>query len=163
MNEPATTAQIGKERRRRARQRGGEPLSLNLISMVDIVFLLLIFFMLQMRFHQVEGILPNKLPKTQGLAASSQVPMSPLRVMVRQVGDGPTDYVVSIAQMAPPLPQNFIDLYVRLRQIQKTPGYSDETPVVIVPQGEVKWDHVINAYNAAVRAEFTRIHFAASG
>ena len=163
MSQPATTARISKERRRRARGRGGETLSLNLISMIDIVFLLLIFFMLQMRFHRLEGILPIKLPKTQGLTASREVPMSPLRVTVRQVGDGPTDYVVSIDQMAPPLPQNFIDLYVRLRQVQETEGYSAETPVVIAPQGEVKWDHVINAYNAAVRARFTRIHFAASG
>ena len=162
MSRRTNSAESAKERRARRRRLGGEALSLNLVSMIDIVFLLLIFFMLQMRFHRPEGLLPNKLPKSQGLVAGAEVPMSPLWVLVRQLGDGPTDYEVSIAQMPPPLPQNFNDLFDRLRQVQATEGYSAETPVVIVPQGEVKWDHVINAYNAAVRARYKSIHFAAT-
>ncbi len=137
-------------------------MSLNLVAMIDIVFLLLIFFMLQMRFHRPEGILPNKLPRTHGVAAVDEVPISPLRVVVRQTGDGPGDYQVRIDRMPPPVPQNFTDLAVQLKGVQASEGYDDETPVVIVPQGDVKWDHVVNAYNAAVRAAYKNIAFASS-
>ena len=152
-----------KRRRRRRRRRGGEVMSLNLLAMIDIVFLLLIFFMLQMRFHQPEGLLPNKLPKSQGVVAGMEVPISPLRVVVWQVGPGPVDYRIRIAQMPPPNPQTFGDLVVRLKGIQSIEGYSDDTPVVLVPDGRVQWDHVINAYNAALRAAYKNIHFASSG
>ena len=150
-------------RAKRRRRRGGEVMSLNLVAMIDIVFLLLIFFMLQMRFHQPEGLLPNKLPKGQGVLAGMEVPISPLRVVVRQIGPGPADYQIRIARMPPPNPQTFGDLAARLKGIQSVEGYSDDTPVVIVPDGHVVWDHVVNAYNAAVRAAYKNIHFASSG
>jgi biopolymer transport protein ExbD len=163
MSRAAAPSSISGTVPRRRRFRGGEVMSLNLVAMIDIVFLLLIFFLLQMRFHQPEGILPSRLPQTQGAAAMpSEVPISPLRVVVRQTGPGPADYDIRIDRMPPPVPRNFGDLATQLKQVQATDGYSDETPVVIMPLGRVKWDHVVNAYNAAVRAAYKNIHFAAN-
>ncbi len=49
-----------------------KPEELNMTPMIDVVFQLLIFFMLTMKFTEVEGKLLSTLPKDKGLASSSQ-------------------------------------------------------------------------------------------
>ena len=48
-------------------------------------------------------------------------------------------------------------------EIQKLPGFDTETPVVIRADDDVQWDHVVNAWNAAVRCEFVNVAFSDSG
>ena len=43
---------------------------LNMTPMIDVVFQLLIFFMLTMQFKEIEGKLLSQLPKDKGLAPS---------------------------------------------------------------------------------------------
>ncbi len=47
-----------------------KPMHLNMTPMIDVVFQLLIFFMLSMHFKEVEGKLLSQLPKDKGLAPS---------------------------------------------------------------------------------------------
>jgi len=44
---------------------------LNMTPMIDVVFQLLIFFMLSMKFVQAEGSLLSQLPKDKGLAPTN--------------------------------------------------------------------------------------------
>jgi len=47
--------------------------------------------------------------------------------------------------------------------LEKNGGpFSDETPVIIQPSGNVRWQHVVNAFNAALGARFKHIAFAQS-
>ncbi len=63
--------------------------SFNMTAMIDIVFQLLIFFMLTMNFPQVEGALKAQLPKDKGLASSSvpQPELQEVRVVICAGGD----------------------------------------------------------------------------
>ena len=135
---------------RRGRERQGSPITLNLAPMIDVTFLLLIFFLVTTTFGRPEGILASDLPRDQG-AVSVSLPLSPIVIRVRQEGPGAEDYLIHIDHFNL-LPRDFTELADVLRAIQQEPGFDEQTPVVIVPDGAVAWDHVVNAWNAALRA-----------
>ena len=66
-------------RRRRIEEVGAD--ELNMTPMIDVVFQLLIFFMLTMHFKEVEGKLLSQLPK-HGPAPGEAPPMEELRMFV---------------------------------------------------------------------------------
>ncbi len=67
-------------RRRRGLPAEVERTELNMTPMIDVVFQLLIFFMLSMHFREVEGKLLSQLPRDKGTA-----PASSLRPELREV------------------------------------------------------------------------------
>ena len=155
-SEPTGVAHLHLQRKRAPRQ--ATVLTLNLAPMVDVVFLLLIFFISTTTFKRAEGILPSRLPKRGGLAGEVAPPITPIVVHLFQTGPGPTDYAIRVENFihAPP---TFNDLAVFLKEIQANPGFDQETPVVIQAANEVLWDHVVGCWNAAVRAGCKRISF----
>jgi len=65
-----------------------KPDSLNMTPMIDIVFQLLIFFMLSMHFKEVEGKLLSQLPKHKGPESAPATPdLRELRVVLCAGGD----------------------------------------------------------------------------
>ena len=62
---------------------------LNMTPMIDVVFQLLIFFMLSMHFKEVEGKLLSQLPKDKGLAPTHvlQPELQEVRIVVCAGGD----------------------------------------------------------------------------
>lgn len=70
---PPAKAETPPPKKRKRRRRGLEETGFevgNMTPMIDIVFQLLIFFMLSMHFKEVEGKLLAQLPKDKGLAPS---------------------------------------------------------------------------------------------
>jgi biopolymer transport protein ExbD len=64
---------------------------LNMTPMIDIVFQLLIFFMLSMHFKEVEGRLLSTLPKKSGLESSlAPVRLEEVRIVLCAGGDART-------------------------------------------------------------------------
>ena len=62
---------------------------LNMTPMIDVVFQLLIFFMLTMQFKEIEGKLLSQLPKDKGLAPSHvlQTELQEVRIVLCAGGD----------------------------------------------------------------------------
>ncbi|HEX7900749.1 MAG TPA: biopolymer transporter ExbD [Planctomycetota bacterium] len=62
---------------------------LNMTPMIDVVFQLLIFFMLTMQFKEIEGKLLSQLPKDKGLAPSHvlQPELQEVRIVLCAGGD----------------------------------------------------------------------------
>ncbi|MCH8052958.1 MAG: hypothetical protein IH895_02770, partial [Planctomycetes bacterium] len=48
-------------------------------------------------------------------------------------------------------PAAFLDLTPLLEGLLDKPGFDQDTPVVIFPEGDVRWDHVVNCFNAIRR------------
>ena len=143
--------------RRRRRPTTGARLTLNLVPMIDIVFLLLIFFLVGTRFITAEGVLPGRLPR-QDAQQTLPVPVPPIQINLASTdGDAPE---ITIAGRTA-RPADFEQLASMLAQIQSEPGYDDQTPVVLQADETLAWDHVVNAYNAAVRAKYKNIIFGA--
>ena len=144
--------------RRRARDTRGVSIAVNLAPMIDVTFLLLTFFLVTTTFERAEGVLSSQMPQDRGQPAPA-LPISPIVVRLDQVGLGEGDFTIRIDRFAP-APVGFSELTDALRALQSKPGFDTETPVVIVAGEDVLWDHVVGAWNAAVRADCKRIAFA---
>jgi biopolymer transport protein ExbD len=143
---------------RRVRVSHSSAMALNIAPMIDVTFLLLIFFLVTTTFKRPEGIFSAQMPKDAG-SPSAMLPVSPIVVRVGQFGPSEDDYSVKIDNFTR-TPQTFTDLARFLADIQENPGFDKETPVVIAPTPDVRWDHVVNCWNAAVRAKCRKITFA---
>lgn len=150
------------ERRPRRRPR----IALNLTAMIDVVFLLLIYFMVATEFKAGEEIYRLDLPERQ--AANRQLDPfdlddEPLRVRVATTGLGSASYRVQIEGPYEPV-GSFDELFVflRARRVGAASGlglFEDDHPIVVVPTRATRWDHAMEAFNAAARASYTNITF----
>ena len=145
-------------RARRRRPATGVMFTVHLAPMIDVTFLLLIFFLVTTTFERAEGILASKLPEARGAPAVA-LPVSPIIVRLTQTGPGYDDYAIRVDRFQD-VPVDSKELRHRLVQIQELPGFDRQTPVVIVAENEVRWDHVVSCWNAAVGAACERIAFA---
>lgn len=150
----------GRNRRRGAR------LGLNLTSMIDVVFLLLVYFMAATQFKLGEEIYRLDLPQRGRVADPFDLPRDPMRVAVTTVGEG--EYVLRLSgpPSAGPLPATFQELFEFLdgnRRSDRAAGgvFEADHPIVVAPGGGTSWEHAMGAFNAGVRARYTNITFAA--
>lgn len=132
-------------------------LFLNLAPMIDVTFLLLIFFSVTTTFKRAEGYLGARLPKDAGRPTVA-LPISPIIVRIQQFGPNPEDYRIRVDNFTN-APATFGELTKFLIDVQGNPGFSAETPVVIAAEPDVAWDHVVDCWNAALRAGSKRISF----
>jgi len=149
-------------RRRPPSRRTRMLVSLNLAPMIDVVFLLLIFFISTTTFKRAEGLLPSQLPKQGTLGTEIALPISPIVVHLTHATGGPLDYAIRIDNFVN-TPTTFNELAVFLKEVQGNPGFGTDTPVVIQVEPDMQWDHVVSCWNAAVRAEFEQISFGMKG
>jgi biopolymer transport protein ExbD len=143
--------------RRRRRKGGGVPIAVHFAPMIDVTFLLLIFFLVTTSFERAEGILASQMPRDSG-APTVALPLSPIVVRLVQTGAGHDDFSIGIDQVER-TPRSFAELTDTLRAIHERPAFDTETPVVIVAGDDVRWDHVVGYWNAALRAGCERIAF----
>ncbi len=137
----------------------------NLSAMIDVIFLLLIYFVTTANFTPDEGVLTAKLPQGTGKTSESMSPpQRPLNIVLTPAGE--VECRISI-QGYPQAPSDFAELATLLVQLQYDPerglrsgAFKPDSPVVIKPEAGVRWQHVTNAFNAAVRARYTNINFA---
>lgn len=134
----------------------GSTIAVNLAPMIDVTFLLLIFFLVTTTFERAEGILSSELPATDASAATP-LPISP--IVVRLTPDGVTGCTILVDGLDF-IPEDFAQLVDVLKSVQRQPGFDVQTPVVIVAEQNVRWDHVVECWNAALRAGCKRIAFA---
>ena len=139
---------------RRQRRTGLAALTVNLVPMIDVTFLLLVFFALASTFDKPEGVFAARLPRDSG-AVSVALPISPLIVRLTPDGDGCRIRIDNFTAA----PASFGDLTTFLKSVQSNPGFDDQTPVVIVADQDLAWDHVVGCWNAAVRASCKNIAF----
>ena len=141
-------------RRRRLCRHRPSALSINLLPMIDVTFLLLIFFLVTSTFEKPEGLFAANLPHDSG-TASLALPFSPIIVRLTPAGDGCRIRIDNFTEA----PASFGDLTAFLKNVQGNPGFDDQTPVVIVADDALAWDHVVGCWNAAVRASCKNIAF----
>jgi biopolymer transport protein ExbD len=150
-------------------KRGMTPakMQLNLTSMIDVIFQLLIYFVVTASFTVNEGILITKLPQEGAGQASASAkpepPKRPLNIVVSSVV--PNGYRITI-EGYPEAPANFKALQDTLIGLQfdqergRSGMYEPDNPVIIKPDGQVRWQHVVNAFNAALAARYSNVSFA---
>jgi biopolymer transport protein ExbD len=121
-------------------------------SMIDIVFLLLIFFILQ-PFKKPEMKLRSELPKDTGQAPSISTPRPSIRLQINR-GLGANSCVYFVNDQTPRSDTIWKAL--------KTESQEDTTvPVSLMPDPEVQFRFVLNAIDQCYKAGMTDVKFAA--
>lgn len=154
--------------KRRKRRRGPKPVirvgALNITSFLDMSFALLTFLILGASFSMSEGVTSGKLPQG-GEGSAVQLPEAPKVPVVLNVRtEGPDMYRVDFEGLrAIPPTGDFAALTESMRdlrfdqQTNPTGTYEPDHPIIIQPRGDVTWQGVMQAFNAARRARFSNI------
>jgi len=157
------------------RRRPGGVKELNLTSMLDVTFQLLIFFILTANFAMDEGVLAANLPQGTSAAEEQEEPEEPLRIVLTP--SGPQGEQVNIVlDGRERLGNDFQRLYETLNGWRYDPRdnpqgvYEQDHPIIIEPgtrgaagvTNYVRWEHVVSAFNACVRARYSSVSFAQS-
>lgn len=168
MPDPTPTASPRPQRPAPRRKRSPLPplrMQLNLTAMIDVVFLLLVYFVVTANFNPDEGILTSKLPASTGepAARAPRPPRQPLRIVLSAAGHHGYRLRLGGMQQAPRDFAHLIDLLERLQHDPdrgRTGAFAPDNPVIIQTDGRVRWQHVVDAFNAAVTARYSDVRFA---
>jgi len=130
-----------------------------LTPMIDVTFQLLLYFLLTSTFQPNEGEIPGSLPRA-GHVTTDDPPIMPIRVTLSPEGMMAENAQYQVGNLAPvTTPEELFEALLG----QKNQSTDADVPVVIKPQGDVRWQFVTEVFNAAVRAKFKKIAFATSG
>lgn len=134
----------------------------SLTGMIDVVFNLLIFFVVITNVSQREGFLPGDLPSEAMDQAGIQVPALPIRINI-YAGNNFDDCRVELAGCEQN-PESFKQLYELLsaRHINNAGLFEAHAPVVLRLGTGVSVDQMVKTYNAVILAGFTNIQFVRS-
>jgi len=141
---------------------GGEaednPVNINVVPMVDVIFCLCVFFMCSFKFKQLEGRFQSWLPKDLGNAVVPDQDPKEMRVaiywddkdakVVRQYG---TRYIKDDAELES-LIRGANDDFKKVNK--------PDVPVIIDGDARIPWDEVMTIVNIAKRLGIEKIQFA---
>lgn len=143
-----------------ARPRPTRETTPNLAPMVDVVMVILIFFMLGTSFAAREGVLSMQLPADVGPGGGATVTISPAVRISLQPAEGGAG--VRLAIEGRPLAGHGFDDLCRYLKGQIDRGADPRGRVVLAVDPTVRYKHVIATFNACARAGFENVQFALS-
>jgi len=129
---------------------------ISLTPMIDVVFLLLIFFMVGMKFKEFDQKLEADLPKAGEPTEQELQTEIWIRITVKK-GSSPTKPEVQYYVDQMPM-RNEGQLYATLKQIARMPG-SRNDPVIIAPTDDAQHGWVMKALDFLNLLRFKSINF----
>lgn len=142
--------------RRPSPYRDRKPLQVAMTPMIDVVFLLLVFFLWTASFQVLEYSLPSNIsaPANAGSEAERQLEIEDFDQIVVRITGEPASLRYSINQrQAADLPE--------VRKILTTlASHKNDVPLIIDPQETVPVGRVIDVYDIGRIANFQEIQFA---
>lgn len=129
--------------------------------MIDVIFLLLVFFIATSSFRIVEKLLPSSVSEQSPASGDQSIPppeqlQELLEQVVVKLRQGDSGMIVELNGQ--PL-ENFESLELRLRSIAQL---QSNLPVIISPDPTVTADRVVKSYDWARVAGLSRIYLAIS-
>ncbi len=131
----------------------------NIASMIDVVFLLMIYFMLITEFRRPELSLAVDLPARLAPGAAADpfaLPARPIGVDVVSTGDGAGAYALRIDHPALGEARTFGELTARAEALLGAELGPDQRFTVRAGP-ETLWEHTLGAFNALRRAGYARV------
>ena len=146
---------------RRARRQPAVEAIPNLAPMVDVIMVLLVFFLMGASFNFLtEGMLKTELDPTSGPGPGVAIELTPrIRITLADHESGRSVEIRLLDKRLPPGDFDALHAYLAERA---NAGADKENPVVLGAADQVRWDFVIRAMDAAVRAGFKNVQFAVS-
>jgi biopolymer transport protein ExbD len=130
-------------------------LGVSMTPMVDVVFLLLIFFVCTASFQIAEAVLPSPFPRTTGSAVDPPQEAQPLERIVIAVEQENARTVLRVNEQPCESPRRLSELLGLLAEIDA------ELPIIMDIGSEAPLGSVIDVFDRARLAGFTKVQFAA--
>lgn len=127
-------------------------------ALIDMVFLLLIYFILQ-PVQKSENQLPADLPKSGVESLSVEMPLNDVALRIEPLDDDGAVFMVGDERIVS-------DLYAYRRiaeALRRQSGDNLETPVAITPAPDVGFEHVLRALDGCYQAGMPKIRFDDAG
>jgi len=163
MNADAQAVQDSQYETPRKRRIRSRKMQLMMTPMIDVVFLLLIFFIMATEFKKPEGLMAAELPELDNKPQTVELPRNPIRIKLRGGSSDPNDFdlpTIEVEGVFEESPTNFDELAAKLLYLRTQTEYNDpETPVFLQPSFRVDWLFVAQAYDAVLRAGYRNISF----
>jgi len=130
--------------------RGPTNLTIRMTPLIDVIFLLLIFFIMTIHFQRPEGVLANRLPEKGGQSITEQQQWEIVRLRIKlSITDGDMPGIL--------LQDRNVHSYEELQGFLTM--LPEDVLLVIEPQARVPYRHVIGVYNTCLKAEKNNIVF----
>ena len=127
--------------------------SINITPLIDVIFLLMIFFLMTINFNKSEGVLENRLPQ------SSQ----------QESRETPQDYETVRLRLKMVKDDTLLKIYLQERVVftyEDLKHYLDQLPqdifIIFEPNDNVPYRHVIGVYDTCLKSKKENIAFAIS-
>ncbi|MGE3182104.1 MAG: ExbD/TolR family protein [Phycisphaerae bacterium] len=133
----------------------------NLAPMVDVIMVLLVFFLIGASFGAMrEGMLQTTLDANVGPGGSAAIDVTPrIRIALRDADRGAAGEIIVMDQ---PIAQGDFSALRAFLEKRRQGGIDADNPVVLAAEPNVRWDFVVQAMDAAMRAGFRNVQFAVS-
>jgi len=133
----------------------------NLAPMVDVVMVILIFFMLGTTFVLSEGLLRTQLPAQTGPGGGAKVLFVPqVRIDLIRESEGQPCRILVLGRE---LTENSFEALSAFLRDKVSAGADPEGRVLIAADPEVIYQHVVAAMDACIRAGLRNLQFAVGG
>ncbi|HVZ94750.1 MAG TPA: biopolymer transporter ExbD [Phycisphaerales bacterium] len=156
-------------RSRRRRRYEAAPMMLNITAMIDVIFLLLTYFLMLASFRPREQSMETEAPKpaesgaltaqTPAQADPFELPSVPIRVTVVSGGDGPEQCAIATDSPALGEIRGVDDLFTKAGAA-RGPLIAQTQSFVIRPDADARWEHALAVLNALRRAGYDQVTFA---
>ena len=138
--------------------RSNRNMDVAMTPMIDVVFLLLVFFVWTASFQAVEYLMPSRLSNMTGGTSETEVSPELLdleQVVVRLVNDnGQLSWLVNDEPLS--------DLQQVETRLSQVAAIRNDLPVIVDPDPIVSIGDVIDVYDAATVAGFENVQFTTS-
>ena len=126
---------------------------LNMTSMIDVIFLLLIFFVFTANFDELERLLPMNLTLHGTTAEEEKIELPEEQtVTIRLFGSSQSPPSWEIGE------EHFSD---RAALEKRIGGYAESTTIIIAPDGTVPVESVLDLYDLCRQSGLERLQFQA--
>ncbi|HIB00895.1 MAG TPA: biopolymer transporter ExbD [Phycisphaerales bacterium] len=142
------------------KRRKSGTIGLNLTAMIDVVFLLLIYFMVATEFKTAEESFPMDVPM-RNHGQTITLDNEPLVILVESAGEGIDEFRIRLE--GPWEPISSLRSLSSFLRTNKASGFgsgglfAENHPILIKPTNDTRWDHAIATYNAVAGASYTNI------
>jgi biopolymer transport protein ExbD len=140
---------------RRGRRPGAE---LNVVPLVDVLFLLMVFFVIAGVFGLREGIVASRTLLGGGSGVGPFLPISPIVVEVKAAGSQSSTCFVRAGSHRQEVHSD-VELTSELKKLMELEGFKENIPVILATDDEVLWDDVAGRWNAILVAGFHDVGF----
>lgn len=136
----------------------------SMVTMIDIVFLLLVFFIATARFRPQEGKLPIQLPPPAGGQAAEISIVEPLTINLDSEGDSLSVSLAGrIFTYEPVTSAALIGLADEVNSVYAAQRRSLQDPVELDCSEDLVWEHLVKFYNLMYGMGITNITFVLGG